>query len=190
MADTEQLTAIARQWLSQFASALYTANPTAVAATFQQTGWFRDVLTFSWDNRTLEGQEKISFYLSDKLTSTKVSNIKLNDDPLFRPVHFAADPVQGVEFGYTFETPIALGQGFVKLLQDSNGEWKGHIVSMILMDIKGHEEPTKRYSFEEFVDGKTWGQYTSEQRASIEADPYVIISTYCPVFQLYPNLHS
>lgn len=175
---SDDLVAIANKWLSGYASALYSGDAKAVAETFQPGGWFRDVLTFSWDLRTLEGRDKIAAFLAGKLPSVQISNVKLSDNQHLRPSSFAAGSVEGVEFGYTYETPIARGQGLARLLPDAGGAWKGHIVTMIVMDLKGHEELSGRYVFEDFVGGKAWPQYTAEQRRKFESDPHVLIGAW------------
>ena len=167
----------AQQWLSNFASAIYAADPHAVAKTFQSGGWLRDVLTFTWDTRALEGREKIVKFLSDKLAAANVTAIALSEEPDLRPQSFSLGSVQGVEFGYTYETPIAHGKGYVRLINEEGAGWLGHTVSIIIMDLKGHEEPTGRYNFEDLVGGLAWGEYTAKQRAAWEADPQVLIGT-------------
>ena len=182
MSATDEPSAVATTWLSEFAAALYASKADAVVELLQSDGWFRDVLTFSWDNRTLEGREKLLAYLSANLPTVQISEVKLNPSPYFQPSRFSAGPLQGIEFGYTYETPIAHGQGFVRLLLDPDQKWRGHIVSMIIMDLKGYEEPVQRYNFEDFVGGKSWEEYTTEQRSKVESDPHVVISTSPIIF--------
>lgn len=149
-----------------------------MGTTFLPDGWLRDVLTFTWDTRTLEGRSNIVAYLRDKLLTANISNVVLCDDQYFRPAFAQSDLV--VEFGYTYETPIAFGKGFVQLRRDNNfaKEWKGYIVSMMLMDLKGHEEVSGRRNVEDVLRGRTWGEYQTEQRSRIESDPHVVISTF------------
>ena len=144
-------------------------------ATFQPDGYLRDVLTFTWDYRTIEGREKIAAFLSDKFALNKVAGFVLTDDPYLQPKRFQMGLLQGIEFAFKYETPTAHGQGFARLIQDKQAGWQGHIVAMIVMDLKGYEEPTKRYNFEEFVNGKSWGEYMHDLRTSWESDPHVLI---------------
>lgn len=167
---------VAQQWLAAFASALYSGDPQVVAETFEPHGWLRDVLTFTWDTHTLEGREKIIDYLSDNLASQKISDVRLSDDPFLQPKFGAIlGTTQGVEFGYTYQTAVALGEGYARLLEE-DGRWRGHTVSMIVMDLKGHEEPSGRYVFERISGKKTWGEYMATQKARWAADPHVVIS--------------
>ncbi len=171
----------ATQWLSSYSSALQNCDADAVAASFLPDGWFRDVLVYTWDTRALEGREKISHYLSQHMSSTKMYSLKLVDDEEhLRPVYFQSGPAQGISFGYYFETPIAWGKGFVQLHQESvSGDWKAQIASAMLVDLKGHEEPG-RQNFEDFVDGLPWPVYYAKYKAKVETDPYVVVGEfYC-----------
>ena len=170
--------AIAQQWLNAFAAGFRANDAQAVAATFQPGGFLRDVLTFMWDYHTLEGRENIQAYLSDKFALSKVSGFALTNDPYLQPKPFQMGPLRGIEFAFKYQTPTAHGQGFTRLIEDKKDGWQGHIVAMIVMDLKGHEEPTRRYSFEEFVNGKSWGDYMHDLRASWEKDPHVLVGAH------------
>ena len=169
-------TVLAQQWLAEFAAALYAGNAKAVVDLMQPDGLLRDGLTFSWDNRTLQGSEKIIEYLLNKLPATKITNVTLSKNnyllPKFAP-SFVGAP--GAEFGYSYETPIARGEGYVRLVKRDDNEWKAHTISMLVMDLKGHEEPNGRHYFEDLTRGKSWGVYLAEQRAQWEKDPHVIV---------------
>ena len=167
---------VAQAWLSSYASALASRDANVAAAMFLQDGWLRDMLTFTWDNHSLEGPEKIARYLSEVLLKVDVSRFALCGDAYFRPASFDARPgLQGVEFGFTYETGIALGKGFAKILQDAEGTWRALSVSMIVMDLKGYEETPGRQNFERDMHGQAWGDAEAERKEKIQTDPRVII---------------
>ena len=166
----------AQTWLATFSNALSSNDPRAVASMFLPFGWLRDVLTFVWDNRSLNGPDQITSYLSedDRLTRTQVTAITLDDDLNFQPATTTdpnGDP--GIEFGFIFETPIAHGRGFARLRQDAQAQWKALTVFMMVSDLKGHEERKEQVDFE--TDGKTWSKVFHERKAQVEMDPYVLI---------------
>lgn len=166
---------VATEWFSAYSCAMQAGDAKAVAATFLPDGWFRDALVYSWNNRALEGHEKIVDYLSSHMDTTKAYGFKMMDDQYFRPQFFPGH-VQGISFGYRFETQIGWGQGYVQLYEvPTTSEWKAQVVSAMLVDLKGHEEPG-RQNFEDFVEGRTWPEYRAEYEAKVESDPYVIIS--------------
>lgn len=178
MIPPDTLTRAAQSWLSSFASATESRDAESVAATFLPNGWLRDVMTFSWERRSLEGTKKIRDYLASRLPTVTISNLQLSKEKHFLPATFSAGPVEGVEFGYTYETPIAIGKGFAKVLQDGNGEWKALTASAIMMDLKGYEEKPGRELLEGVTGHASWGEYEAARRAKIESDPYVVISEY------------
>ncbi|KAF7791510.1 hypothetical protein EIP86_002526 [Pleurotus ostreatoroseus] len=163
---------IADSWLASFAAALSARNPEAVADVFLPNGWLRDILTFTWDNRSLEGKQKIIRYVADALPGLSFSEVKLSEDKHFLPTYVPLPSGQEVEFGYTFETSIAYGKGLVRLLENEQGVWKALIVSTILDDLKGHEESLGGTIINTHV---SWSIVEEERRARIESNPHVLI---------------
>ncbi|CAL1707423.1 unnamed protein product [Somion occarium] len=164
-------------WLSCYASAIDSEDPLAVADTFLPEGWFRDVLTFTWDLRALDGRGKIASYLTNGLAAAGISELKLDERLHLRPRWNAFSPRQGqgVEGAFTFQTPSAHGRGYVHLLKDVDNEWKAWAVCMTLDDLKGHEEV--RFESTRAFEGHamTWSDVLVQRRAKIERDPHVLI---------------
>ncbi|KAL0948592.1 hypothetical protein HGRIS_011150 [Hohenbuehelia grisea] len=133
---------IASSWLRDFSNSLVSAEVDAVASSFHPDGWFRDLLVFTWDNRSLEGHDNIRKYLADTLARAKITDVTLEERPHLKPVFGNVTPRhQGVEAGFTFQSNIALGEGFFRLTQnEESGEWKALSVYMAVRDLKGHEE--------------------------------------------------
>lgn len=121
----------------------------------------------------MEGHNRITAYLLNKLPAVHLSEFKLDGQPGFRP-----EPVldgRGIGAGFTFETPDRLGRGYVHLLEDdSSGTWRALSVFMMLEDIKGHEERGPELGV---YGGHTvsWEEMNAARRARVESDPYVVI---------------
>lgn len=62
--DSKDARSIVFEWLGIYNDTLCSLDSLAVANTFLYDGWLRDVLTFSWDLRALEGRDKISQHTS------------------------------------------------------------------------------------------------------------------------------
>lgn len=182
--DTPQI--VFQTWLSVFSAALTATDPDGVAATFLPSGWFRDVLTFTWDMRALRGPERISAYLKEHLPSLTLSAIKPDSDP-FLTAHYVPDSNDSViEAAFTYETPIAYGRGYVQLLKAAPElEWAALVVCMTLTDLKGHEEPRDPVDWEAEAQGRPYGELVAERHAHNESNPYVLISAYI----LYHTIH-
>ncbi|GJE91639.1 NAD(P)/FAD-dependent oxidoreductase [Phanerochaete sordida] len=165
---------VATTWLREFGAALGASDPDAVARTFMSDGWLRDSLTFTWDNRALHGRAKIASFLTDTLPFNPVSNVALDNDPFFTPTHRAA-PHATVEFGFRYETPVAWGRGYARLVQGAAGRWDALTVGMIVSDLKGHEEPVDGADWEAEAQKRTWGQLQEDVEAQIASNPTVLV---------------
>ena len=70
-------TAVAESWLRSFASALDAKNTKAVSGVFGERCFWRDLLAFTWNIKTMEGRAAIQQMLEARLGDTKPSNWKL-----------------------------------------------------------------------------------------------------------------
>ncbi|KAG6868751.1 hypothetical protein C0993_011020 [Termitomyces sp. T159_Od127] len=173
MMSVESLRVIADEWLQTFAVFLQEADVVGVTSSFLPSGWLRDVLTFTWDNRSLAGHDKIAAYLQDTLLKAKVADVALDDTPGLSPQPSNLNP-DWVASGFTYTTSVAIGQGYFHLAKDVDGAWKAQLVFMSVIDIKGHEEAKPELGLYE---GHTqaWIDVQQERRQKIEENPHVII---------------
>ena len=180
MADVTPET-IASKWISAFKTAVEASDPAGVAGTFLAHGWLRDVLTFTWDTRSIRGPTAIASYLSasDPLVNAKVTRIRLSDDPNLRPSFSHGPPgaQSGIEAGFDYETPYALGRGYFRLSEDEDRVWKARSVCTMLWNLKGYEEPLGPRIDRE-VEDHAWIETERKRQENIENDPYVLISMY------------
>ncbi|HVW54900.1 MAG TPA: NAD(P)/FAD-dependent oxidoreductase [Rhizobiaceae bacterium] len=116
--------------LAKLSQALETGDIDAAVNLFRPDGFWRDLVSFTWNIRTLEGQEQIRAMLQSQLSATK-------------PSHFARDPKEqsteqgGITEGwFTFETGVGRGYGHIRLRH-------GFIWTLLttLDELKGYEEP-------------------------------------------------
>ncbi|KAJ7599582.1 FAD/NAD-P-binding domain-containing protein [Mycena floridula] len=174
---TVDATHVASTWLSQLSAALTSGSIDAFADCILPDGFFRDVLIFSWDIRCPDGTADIHAYLADKLKAGEITDLKLDEKSGLTPEYgFIGPPplYQGVSGGFTFNTPIAIGQGFYRLMPDETGVWKALSLSMAMDELKGHEEAGAELGF---YGGHTllWEDVKRERREQVEADPQVLI---------------
>lgn len=164
---------IAQAWLTDFSRSLSTGDCQTATSAFLKDGWLRDILIFTWNNRSLFGTSKIMKYLEENLKRDIVSDFRLNDEPHLAPYNNQSLPA-AVSSGFTFRTPIAFGQGFVNLSQDESGNWKALTVLMMMKDLIGHEESGPE---EGVYEGHTraWVDVNEERRKAVEENPHVII---------------
>lgn len=134
---------IAEIWLKKFSDAVASEDSHILASTiFLPDGWLRDILIFTWDgSRSLHGHEKIAAYLQNTLPSAKITNISLDETPVFFPSFISLPVGQVLELSFRFETPIAFGRGIARLLAEESSEtMKAFSVFVAMTDLKGHEE--------------------------------------------------
>ncbi|KAJ7491732.1 FAD/NAD-P-binding domain-containing protein [Mycena galericulata] len=175
MALESDYPAIASAWLASFATALAAGDVHAATECFLPDGYLRDVLVFTWKNRTLSGRMQIAAYLDSTVKPAKVSNAALDTrtylTPEYGPITHAA---AGVSSGFTFDTAVGPGQGYFSLVKDAAGEWKALMVFMTLADIRGHEEAGPEAGV---YGGHTlaWHDIDQARRDEIERAPHVLI---------------
>lgn len=176
MSTDNTLQNTAADWLSKFATSLQSADLEGVASNFLPNGWLRDIVTFTWNNRSLSGKDQIISYLRDTLAAAKISEVKLDNRPGLSPQPSSISP-GGVASGFTYMTSIAIGQGFFHLTKDDSGEWKALAVLMKISDLKGHEELGPEAGVYE---GHTlaWEDLYEQRRQHIEENPHVIIGIF------------
>lgn len=169
-------TTAASAWLRTFSSALYASDHEAVARAFIPGGWFKDSLNFTWDVRALNGHEKIASYLKDTLPYTTIANVRFDKDPHLAPT-YRAGPPESIEFGFNYESTLAWGKGFVRLVRGHSGQWLALTASMLVDDLKGHEEVSVDEDWEVRAKNGAWGDLQAAAKAQAETNPTVLIGT-------------
>ena len=98
----------AAAWLRDLEAALVRSDVPAVLALFADDECFwRDMVAFTWNIKTMEGKEQIAAFLSATLAGTEPRNFRVEGE---------AREVDGVtEARFTFETKAARGRGFLRL---------------------------------------------------------------------------
>ncbi|MCW2910758.1 MAG: putative flavin-containing monooxygenase [Actinomycetia bacterium] len=117
-------------WLSAFGDALAAGDPAAAAALFTEDCFWRDLVTFTWNIKTLEGRDAISAMLAETLPSVQPAGwaITRGEEP--------ADAGGVVEAWIDFETAAGRGRGHLRLR-----DGRCWTLLTTLDELKGHEEP-------------------------------------------------
>jgi putative flavoprotein involved in K+ transport len=120
---------IIQKWLEQFENAIKNQQIDAVTSLFNEDCYWRDLLCFTWNIKTLEGKQQIEKMLNNCLNNTQAHNWRLNK--------IIAENENGGEAVISFETKTAIGSGYIRLV---NG--KCHTLLTAMDDLKGFIEPT------------------------------------------------
>jgi putative flavoprotein involved in K+ transport len=114
-------------WLNDFETALKSGNTDAVTALFDDDCYWRDLVSFTWNIKTLEGKAQIADMLNATLAQVKPSHWKLAED--------ATGDEAMTEAWITFDTAVSRGKGQLRL---KNGKCWTLLTTMV--ELKGHEE--------------------------------------------------
>src|SRR3954453_20564812 len=108
MSDTAvQPAAAVDQWLASFDEALTAGDPAAAAALFLEDSYWRDLVAFTWNLKTVEGQDGVRDMLEATLAHTKPRG--------FATTEPAAEAEGVTEAWLEFETESGRGQGLLRL---------------------------------------------------------------------------
>lgn len=123
-------------WLADFESALAARDIERVVSKFAVDSFWRDLVAFTWNIKTVEGHEGIADMLSARLADTDPSGFKTTEPP--------TEDVDGntviTSAFIEFETATGRGNGHLRLRSDDTGD-RAWTLLTTLQELKGHEEP-------------------------------------------------
>jgi putative flavoprotein involved in K+ transport len=115
-------------WLERFENALTEGDTAAAAELFTEDSFWRDLVSFTWNLKTVEGRAGIKDMLDHTLAHTKPRNWRAAEPPT------AADGLS--EAWIEFETEVGRGRGHLRLR-----DGRAWTLLTTLTELKGHEEP-------------------------------------------------
>lgn len=161
----------ATRWLEAFGQALARRDIDAVVRMFGAECYWRDLVAFTWNIKTCEGQASIRDMLAATLAGTQPTHWTIEGDAIER------DGVTGAWL--TFETANGRGKGHVRLRDE-------HCWTLLttLQALKGFEEKTGRLGTREpgvvhgaFAKRETWLERREREAAELgfTRQPYCVI---------------
>jgi putative flavoprotein involved in K+ transport len=156
-------------WLANFGAALERGDSAAAAAMFEDDSYWRDLVSFTWNIKTMEGRAAIQAMLEARLADVKPSNWQIEGQ---------ATSAGGVtEAWYTFETAVSRGKGHIRLKGD-----KCWTLLTTMVELKGFEEKkgaTRERGVEHgaFQNRKNWVERKADEEAELgyTKQPYTLI---------------
>jgi putative flavoprotein involved in K+ transport len=156
-------------WLARFGAALDAGDPQAVAALFEPGGYWRDLLSFTWNVKTMEGRAAIAEMLAACLSHAGPSG--------WRRTSPAEATEDGTAAWIAFDTRVARGSGRVTVR-----DGLCHILLTAMDELKGHEEPVGHRRIRGLAhradrNRTTWSEARAAHRArlGVETQPEVLI---------------
>jgi putative flavoprotein involved in K+ transport len=118
----------AERWLGAFETALADCDAAAAAALFATDSYWRDLVAFTWNLKTVEGPEGVADLVEHTAGQTGARGFHITEP--------AAEADGVTEAWIAFETEVGRGSGHLRLK-----EGKAWTLLTTLDELKGHEEP-------------------------------------------------
>lgn len=158
-----------QNWLDTFGRALKDGDYAGATVMFDEDSYWRDLVSFTWNIKTVEGHDEIRAMLVERAADVRPSNWQVKGE---------ATSAGGVtEAWITFETAVSRGKGQIRLKGD-----KCWTLLTTMVELKGHEEAkgTTRQSGVEhgaLKDRKNWLERKTEAEAALgyTEQPYCVI---------------
>jgi putative flavoprotein involved in K+ transport len=157
-------------WLADFELALASRDIERVVGKFAVDSFWRDLVAFTWNIKTVEGRDGIADMLTERLAPT--------DPTSFRTREPATDDGGGVVSAFIeFETAVGRGVGHLRLKDD-----QGWTLLTAMQELKGHEERKGASRVMGAVHGsdpdtRSWGEKRQDEDAELgyTTQPYTLI---------------
>ncbi len=120
-------TQMATKWLNDFSDALARKDTAAAAGLFAEQSYWRDLVAFTWNIKTMEGRDAIRAMLDARLDEVGAGDWRLDGE---------ANEADGViDVWINFNTAVSHGRGHMRL---RDGQCWTLLTTMV--ELKGHEE--------------------------------------------------
>lgn len=159
----------AARWLADFGAALAKSDIDAATGLFATDCYWRDLVAFTWNIKTMEGREAIAAMLRATLATAR---------PAAWTIAGEATESEGVtEAWFTFETAVARGKGLLRLRGD-----RCWTLLTGMIELKGFEEPAgarrpQGVRHGAFKGRETWLERRTAEKSALGTtrQPYCVI---------------
>ncbi len=161
-------------WLAAFQDALTARDVDRAAGLFLPQSFWRDLVSFTWNLKTVEGREGVADLLRSTLEGTDPTGFRTTQEP--------AEAGGVTEAWLAFETAVGRGTAHLRLRPDEDGTLRAWTLLTTLDELKGFEEPRgdRRPMGAEHGanrDRLTWKERREQESAELgrTVQPYVVI---------------
>ncbi|KAF9238064.1 hypothetical protein BU15DRAFT_88492 [Melanogaster broomeanus] len=129
------------KWLSAFATSVSSQEPASASSLFHEHGFWKDILTLTWNFRTIRGLSAIRRLLDTRLSVTGLTGFRLLEDTVRGPI--IMKPLPGlvfVRFCFEFETAHGKGAAVAFLVPTTDDLWKAWSLLTRLESLKEFPE--------------------------------------------------
>lgn len=107
LSTTHQPNVTVTQWLEKLSSAFHSNTPSDAAFLFEEDGYWRDLVSFTWNIKTLEGRTAIRNMIHETVSHVRPTNWQLDED--------ATEKDGVIDAWITFDTAVAKGRAYLRL---------------------------------------------------------------------------
>src|ERR1700760_1561133 len=108
------IAARAQEWLAGFDQALVQGETAGGAELFGEPSFWRDLISFTWNIKTVEGREGVTDMLTERAAATDASGFQTRETP--------TDDGGVVSAWIEFETAVGRGVGHLRLKPNAEGD--------------------------------------------------------------------
>ena len=138
----QELRRAAEAWLASLGDTLAERDAARVPALMHSDGYWRDLLTFGWEFRTLHGHEEIQGWLRRAVAVDAARGFRIEGEPFTGVI---GEHGETLEFFFTFETDLARCRGFARLVPGGEaGATKAFTLLTTMQELKDFPEATGR----------------------------------------------
>jgi putative flavoprotein involved in K+ transport len=168
MPDSKPTKAV-KTWLKKLENSLAEKDTDKAVKLFGKDSYWRDLVSLTWNIKTVEGRDQIAEMLKKTLGSAKPRNFQIDGE---------ANEADGVtDAWFTFETSTGRGKGLVRLI-----DGKAWTMLTTLQELKGFEEAKGEHrptgvQHGAFKDRETWAEARAreEKELGYTRQPYCVI---------------
>ncbi|WP_336965268.1 NAD(P)/FAD-dependent oxidoreductase [Sphingobium aquiterrae] len=173
-------------WLARLSVALEARNGADFAALFVEDGYWRDILSFSWERPTFAGRKAIGDGFAATAALASPRNLRLALDRT-APRFARRSGRDVIEAWFAFDTAFGTGAGFARLINDSDQfdsdmpfRPRAWILLTTLQELRGFEDKVgvRRPSGEHFSKIESpvsWAQQRAREQEFADRDPEVLV---------------
>jgi putative flavoprotein involved in K+ transport len=161
-------------WLADFEAALAVRDIERVVAKFAVDSFWRDLVSFTWNLKTVEGRDAVAAMLGARLAETSPSGFRTREEP-------TADGDVTSAF-IEFETAAGRGVGHLRLKGDLEGNDVAWTMLTALQELKGYEERKGTTRVMGAVHGsdpdtRSWAEKRHDEEATLgyATQPYTLV---------------
>ena len=155
--------------VSNLGDALAQGDTGKITSLFVDDCHWRDLVTFTWNIKTMSGKAAIADMLTAQLSSAQPSNFRIDED---RPITVEGDVTS---IWILFDTAVARGEGHIRLK-----DGKIWTLFTAIVALKDHEEPLgpkRPFGTNHGVSEPTWKEQRETEQAELGhgSQPYALI---------------